>query len=263
MTHDPTTPLTCDEFAATIGDLLDGSVTTATRDRMDAHRLDCAACDALAAGFIRIKGEAAALPTLSPSRDLWEGIESRIAADVIELPVTGEFPAQAIVESPAAFVAPVSPLATGEWLSPLGSRLAPWRGLAAATVLVALTAAITWSVAARNTTQVAASAADSGFALAMAATRNTRLASGRTLEETYDSEISALRKLVDDQRADIDSATLAAVERNLQVIDQAIAESKAALAQSPSSAFLLERLTDAYDTKLRTLRAVASIQPRG
>ena len=243
MTSERNTPMTCDEFGATIGDLLDGTVTTATREQMDSHRLDCAECEALAADFIRIKAEAAALPPLTSSRDLWDGVEARIGAEVLEL-------------------APFSPLAAAMpgWH---GRRVTPWRAAAAAAVLIVGSSVITWSVTSRSAATVAAVTADSGFATAMAATRNERLASGQTLDETYDREIAALRAIVNAGRAEMDSTTLAVVERNLVLIDQAIAESKAALAQSPTSAFLLERLTDAYDSKLRTLRAVASIQPRG
>lgn len=276
MTNDKNAPMTCDEFSSAIGDLLDGTMTTAQRERLDAHRLDCASCDALAADFIRIKGEAAKLPVLAPSHDLWNGIESRIGAEVLELPVghgadgadftVAEAPAAtptAAPVAPAVLVAQASPLATAPWRR---NRPNAWRALAAASVLVTLTAGITWSVASSTRARVAAVtgvSADTGFAAAMAGTRNTRLASNKTLAETYDREIGALRKIVDDRRADIDSATLVIVERNLKVIDQAIAESKAALAQSPSSAFLLDQLTNAYDSKLRTLRALAAIPTHG
>ena len=263
MTETRTKPMNCNEFNSALADLLDGTLTPSDRGRMDAHRLDCAECDALAADFIRIKAEAAALPMLSPSTDLWAGIESRIGAEVIQLPVhTGEMQVETsdVVESAATFIAPISPLAAGAWRP---RTVAPWRALAAASVLIAVTSAITWSVAKVTTTRVASVQSDSGFEVAMAATRNVRLTSGRSLDETYDGEIATLRRLVDERRADIDSVTLAVVERNLAVIDQAIAESKMALAQSPTSAFLLDRLTDAYDSKLRTLRAIASIQPRG
>lgn len=254
MTH-PMRPISCDEFAANLGDLLDGNPPAALRDRMDAHRLDCADCQALATDLAAIKADAGRLPELAPSRDLWSGIESRIGAEVVELPV------QAVIESPAAYVAPVSPLATVR----LASRAALWRSLAAASMLVAVTAGITWTIAGRETAGVASTApvTDSGYAAAMQATRNTRLVSSQALDETYDREIATLRQLVDANRAQIDSATLAIVERNLEVIDTAIAESKAALALSPNSAFLLERLTEAYDAKLRTLRAVAATAPRG
>ena len=52
------------------------------------------------------------------------------------------------------------------------------------------------------------------------------------------------------------------VEKNLRLIDQAIAESKTALATDPANAFLSDRLTHAYDTKLQLLREIATRAPR-
>ena len=194
------------------------------------------------------------LPVLTPARDLWTEIESRIATEVVQLPVTGET---------AAIVAPVTvadaPLPMVAHRDPMVLRR--WRLAAAASVLVAATAGITWTVAERAT-GAQNFAADSAFAEAMAGTVNARVVSRGAVNETYDREIATLRRLVDERRADLDSATVAVLEHSLQVIDQAIAESKAALAASPASAFLLDRLTDAYDSKLRTLRAVAAITPR-
>jgi hypothetical protein len=50
--------------------------------------------------------------------------------------------------------------------------------------------------------------------------------------------------------------------RNLKLIDDAIAESKAALARDPASAFLTDRLNRAYDSKLQVLRSVATMPAR-
>ncbi|MEA3247497.1 MAG: hypothetical protein U9Q74_15195 [Gemmatimonadota bacterium] len=275
-----TEPMTCAEYEAHLQDWLEHDADASTRHRMDAHRARCAACAALTREIQDVTAAAKDLPDLTPSRDLWAGIEGRIEAEVVPFPtpVDGVPAAQpagpgavppaavpAIVESPAAFVAPVSPL-TG----PAFRRQAPaaWKALLAASVLVAATAAITWTVAHRGATTAGAVAAgtagaDSGFVAAMDLTRNARLASGKTLDQTYDQEISALRTIVNDRRSELDSATVAVLEKNLAIIDKAIAESKAALAQNPSSAFLLDRLTDAYQSKLRVLRAVAAIPVRG
>lgn len=251
--------MTCAELQAHLQDLLEGDLGQATLDRMNLHRLECAACDALVRDLLEIPVQAAKLPDLEPARDLWEGIESRIGAEVVEFPVAPMAEPGAVVESPAAFVAPVSPLAA----APLRRQLpAAWKSLLAASVLVAATAAITWTVSTRTAPQLA-TAADTGFALAMDGTRNVRLASGQTLDQTYDREIAALRKIVDERRPDLDSATVNALQKNIAIIDQAIAACKAALAQSPSSSFLIDRLTDAYDSKLRVLRAVAGIPQRG
>jgi len=71
---------------------------------------------------------------------------------------------------------------------------------AAATILVAVTAGITWSVAQRGTAGDAGLAAsdtlpaDTGFAAAMAFTQNARNVSRPAVNTTYEGEISALRR---------------------------------------------------------------------
>jgi hypothetical protein len=80
--------------------------------------------------------------------------------------------------------------------------------------------------------------------------------------DTYESEIAKLRDVLTERGAELDSATVAVLERNLLVIDRAISESKAALAADPASAFLANRLNHAYDTKLELLRSAAMLPSR-
>jgi hypothetical protein len=179
---------------------------------------------------------AAQLPALSPSRDLWSGIESRIQAPVVALPVerAGHAPA----------------------------RL-PWRRLAiAASLLVAATAGVTYSIARHNAaTEIASS--DTSAVNAPLAGAPVQPVSLQSAEQTFDHEIGAMRTIVDARRKELDPATVRVLEKNLKLIDAAIAESKAALAKDPASAFLLDRLTHAYDTKLQLLRGVARIPSHG
>ena len=76
-------------------------------------------------------------------------------------------------------------------------------------------------------------------------------------EIAFDAEIGALRRIVDERRDQLDSATVAVIERNISLIDSAIAESKRALARDPNSRFLGNQLTRAYDTKVQLLRTAA------
>ena len=175
---------------------------------------------------------AAELPTLSPSRDLWSGIAERIEAPVIALP--------------ARTVAPAARL--------------PWRRLAiAASLLIAVTAGVTYSLVKHNASAELAASGDSSAVEAPLTGVAVQPASMQTAEQTFDREIGAMRKIVDERRKELDPATVSVLEKNLKLIDAAIAESKLALAKDPASAFLMDRLTHAYDTKLQLLRGVASI----
>lgn len=183
-----------------------------------------------------IARRAAELPLLAPSRDLWSGIEARIQAQVVALPVQHEIPAPA--------------------------RL-PWKRLAiAASLLVAVTAGVTYTIATRAGSAELASA-DSSTVTAPIAGAAVQPVSLQSAEQTFDREIGAMRKIVDERRQELDPATVAVLEKNLKLIDAAISESKAALAKDPASAFLMDRLTHAYDTKLQLLRGVANIPARG
>ncbi|MDE3173901.1 MAG: zf-HC2 domain-containing protein, partial [Gemmatimonadota bacterium] len=77
--------MTCEIFADRLMDFLEGDLDGATRAAMEAHARACAGCGALLADLRRIAAEADRLPALAPSRDLWAGIDARIAAPVARL----------------------------------------------------------------------------------------------------------------------------------------------------------------------------------
>ena len=85
MTTDRTAPMTCTEFEDNLGTYLEGDLDASTRAAAERHRAGCAHCAGLVADLERITTEAASLPTLAPSRDLWAGIARLIAAPVVGL----------------------------------------------------------------------------------------------------------------------------------------------------------------------------------
>jgi hypothetical protein len=91
-----------------------------------------------------------------------------------------------------------------------------------------------------------------------------RLASNTkpSVEETYDSEIRRLRTIVNRRRGDLDSATIAVIDKNLKIIDDAIAQCRLALRKDPNSRFLLESLNDALDSKVQLLQTAAALPTR-
>ncbi|MBX9927602.1 MAG: zf-HC2 domain-containing protein [Gemmatimonadaceae bacterium] len=230
------TTLTCTAFADALPDLLDDGLDMPTRAAAEAHAATCAECGPLLAELRAIRDDAAVLVPLTPERDLWDGIAARIEAPVIPLGVT-----------PVAAVAPMATRAL---------RLSPRRLAAAAALLVAVSSSATWLVAnrvERATITAAPTVAAGSLAQPIA------FAAG---EAAYDTEITALRSILAERRTQLDSTTIAALEKNLAVIDQAIAEAKAALAADPSSAFLTQMLDRSLDAKLTLLRDAALLPSR-
>ena len=80
--------------------------------------------------------------------------------------------------------------------------------------------------------------------------------------ETYSREIDRLRTIFARNRSQLDPRTAAIIEANLKVIDDAIAQSKAALAQDPASRFLNNQLNSALGKKLELLQTAALLPNR-
>jgi hypothetical protein len=66
-----------------------------------------------------------------------------------------------------------------------------------------------------------------------------------------------LQRVVSERKTQLDSSTVAIIEKNLQIIDAAIAQSRAALAKDPASMLLSDQLTHALDKKVELLRTAA------
>ena len=232
-----TEPMTCDRADALLADWLEGTLDSATRRAVDAHIAGCTHCAGVVARLDEIPPRAAALPLLEPSHDLWAGIAPQLEAPVIAL-------ADRRPESHTVG---------------LHRRSWPARYAATAALMVA-TAGTTWYVAmsllpvGMAQTQVVDQAA---VAHGVGALRSVNAdAALADVDGTYDREVAELQSIVRQRRSDLDPATLRMLQKNLAVINTAIAQSRAALRKDPNS-FLAERLNSARDKKLRLLRTVA------
>ena len=92
---------------------------------------------------------------------------------------------------------------------------------------------------------------------ATTAARGTLGATGT--DATYDREIALLEKMISAPKSGLDPATVQVVRKNLEVIDDAIAQSKAALAKDPASPLLYDQVTRALSKKVELLRTMASL----
>lgn len=250
----PYLPMNCDAFAEALADYLEGDASPDVRAAVEAHASSCAACGQLLADLSSIQTDAAALPLLVPSRDLWYGIAERIDARVIPLD--------------ASRIERAAPKRR-TWLRPA----------AAAAALVVLTAGITHYVTRASLTRVPAASVvaaapvtgDPTAEFVSTATERVRggmvkLTSAESTmneaEPVFDGEITKLRKLVHERRSQLDPRTVAVLEQSVAVIDSAIAQSRAALSKDPASAFLATQLNRSLEKKVELLRTVASLPSR-
>jgi hypothetical protein len=240
----------CEELESLLPGYLEGELDAAQRRAVERHAAACARCASLLEDVATIVRDARELPALTPSRDLWPNIEARIQPDVVPLSAArAEKEARTRRKSP-------------RWST---ARLA-----AAAAALVVSTAGVTYVATthldAAHTTVAASGPADGGSSLSPSGAsrgRSTvRNASTLSSEQLYDQEIAHLQTIVRDRRSLLDTATIAVIQRNLAVIDSAIAQSKAALAADPNSRFLNEQLNSVLDQKVELLRTAALLPAR-
>lgn len=87
----------------------------------------------------------------------------------------------------------------------------------------------------------------------------TALAAFRPAEREYQRAVDELVQALDTRRADLAPETVATLERNLAIIDAAIAESRQALERDPNSQALTRMLSSTYDAKVQMLRNAVQI----
>ena len=293
-------PLDCDGFAAALADYLEGDAPDAVRAAVEAHAEECAACNALLADLQDIPVQAAALPALAPSRDLWNGIAERIDARVLPLErpaVRTIVPARRSWTRPAVAAAALvivtagithymtrtiyeTPKTVATTTAPAvkaPSAEAPNRESAAERVAANPITPPTPSGGNGGNTTGQSGAQRSGERTPMAVaagrtpsnragTSGARLVSANSLmnqaEPMYDREISKLRTIVKTRRSSLDPKTIAVLEQSIAVIDSAIAQSRSALAKDPASGFLANQLNHSLEKKVELLRTAAMLPAR-
>ncbi len=78
-------------------------------------------------------------------------------------------------------------------------------------------------------------------------------------DQQYDAAVADLEGAVHKGRGRLDANTIAIVEHNLQIIDQAIAQARQALGADPANGYLSSHLVEARRRKLDLLRRAAAL----
>jgi anti-sigma factor RsiW len=207
---------------------LDGELAGEELREIEAHVVACAECRAALDDLKRLTRRAASLDDRPPERDLWAGIAARLAAGsvpgVLPLHPHRRRVAFSLPQLAAAGIGLVLLSSSAAVLLTRGGRTPP-ASLEAGTPM---------------------SAATAGFASAKGIA-------------SYDAAIRDLQATLAARRSSLDTATVRAVEQSLAVIDRAIRQAEAALAQDPNNMYLNNHLARALDRKLEVLRRVTTM----
>ena len=220
--------MSCPSYLTSIQELIDGSLGSIRRAELEQHLETCEDCRATLADLQKIHDAAAALDEVPAPDRVWLQIAGRLRQE------------GRLHDVPAART----------------PRTAP-RWLAAAAALVLATAAAAYFAARRPSPSPARPAVTTATVPGNAAARDsvesveTEL---RLAEQHYETAIQRLQTIVGSEGQPLDPAVAATLQKNVQVIDQAIAESRAALRSEPTSAPARNSLFDALRQKVGLLQ---------
>jgi hypothetical protein len=246
------------EWTDQLSDYLDGELPEAECDAVDEHLRSCASCTAVLNDLKRVVARAASADARPPQADLWRGIAARLNE-------SGE----------PARVAPSAPKETRR-VAFTFPQLA-----AAAALLIAVSGGAAWQLAARTgrleglhyTSGEGSQARDARSAdlqvrpdspmapgaEGTGAADFARVESVGMADAQYDAAVADLEKALKTGRGSLDASTVAIVEHNLQIIDQAINQAREALAGDPANSYLSGHLVEARRRKLDLLRRATAL----
>jgi len=268
--------MNCDVFTDRLLAYLEHETDDPTRVAMDRHAVECGDCGPLLADLRKLRADAAKLPPLTPSRDLWSGIAARIEAPVVSIGVRDGHVARpsifarrvtrfTLIAASLVGAAGLGYLAASRRAVNDPSTVATNAPDSAPQVAVgspidstpAFVPANSGASSAQSVAQTPSGAPVVAASRAVGAERAVA-----TLNADYDREITRLRVLIEQRRNQLDPVTVAIIEKNLQVIDVAITECKKAIAKDPASRFLIESLNQSLQTKVELMRTAALLPTR-
>jgi hypothetical protein len=223
-----------DRWTEKLSEYLDETLPGAERETLEAHLATCAECRETLAELRRVIDRARGLDDRPPSHDLWSGIATRIGS------------------------------AGGTAVVSIDRARAPARGtrrlsfsipqaLAAGIVLMAVSSGAVWLSLRSHGSNQGASPAPS---LERTASWTLPVDSG------VDPLVAQLRNTLKTNRSQLDTSTVRVLEKNLAIIDSAIAEARRALDADPNNNYLNHHLADVVRRRADLLRRVSTLGVR-
>jgi anti-sigma factor RsiW len=242
------------EWTDKLSDYLDGELADDERYAVESHLSDCARCAGVLADLKRVvaRAQEAKKETRPPGADLWAGIAARIDGGPA---VVQPFRAASLNTASRRISFTLPQLA------------------AAAVLLIAVSGGVAWitahrvagrpAEASRSTDATTRASGDAmereASAERVPAEDDVQVAAASLADRQYDAAVADLEKALKQGRGQLDQDTIAIVEHNLQIIDQAIEQARQALAADPANSYLSSHLFEARRRKLDLLRRAAAL----
>ena len=228
--------MACESRIERIQELVDGSLGAIRRSDLEQHLEQCADCRALKEDLERIRDASAALPQMRPPDGAWLQIAGRLRQE--------------------GGIRQTAPVAAPRRVS------YAWLGIAAALVLAASLSVL---MLLRTAPQAPAGTPASASATAPAGNAKpgeSVEAVQNEVEAAQEQYQKAITKMDDLRKANmnaLDPQTSEVIEKNLGIIDQAIAENRAAVKAEPASVAARETLFEALRQKVSLLQDTISL----
>ena len=223
-----------DRWTEKLSEYLDESLPQAEREALDKHLATCTECSDTLAELRRVVDRARGLDDRPPSKDLWSGIATRIGSGT------------AVVSIDRARTANV-PVRNNRRLS-----FSIPQALAAGIVLMAVSSGAVWMSLRSKTTE---QPSNPGSTVDIQA-------AWHQVDSGLGPVVDSLRQAVKNNRSNLDTSTVRIVEKNLAIIDSAIAEARRALDADPNNTYLNHHLADVVRRRADLLRRVSAIGVR-
>jgi hypothetical protein len=220
-----------DRWTEKLSEYLDETLPAGEREALKAHLTTCTECRETLDELRRVVDRARGLDDRLPSKDLWSGIATRIGA-------------KAVVPIDRARV----PARTARRLS-----FSVPQALAAGIALMIVSSGAVWlSLRSHGSAQ---SPADTSRSIDMPA-------AWHQVDSSVDPVVAGLRTTLQQNRGQLRDSTVRILEKNLAIIDSAIAEARRALDADPNNNYLNHHLADVVRRRADLLRRVSTIGVR-
>ncbi len=225
--------MACERYLNSIQGAVDGTLGSIRRAELEMHLDQCADCRALFEDLGRIRDAAAELPPLQPPDRAWLQIAGRLRQE--------------------GRIRDVAPPARTRHIA------AGWLAVAAALVIAVGSAVMFVHRTPAVTKAPPAAAGNTGAGTAGAPNAIEAVQAVDAAQQQFEKAIGNLETVVKANQQALDPATSTTIEKNLGILDQAIAENRAAVKAEPASVAARATLFDALRQKVSLLQDTISL----